>query len=421
MTHRIYGKRFWRLDRQLRDGPVGPLVDAFASQLLSQGYPRRYLRVRFTVIAELNRWLIRKNLGLAGLNESRTRQFIRYRSTRAEPSRRGEIATLNKFIALAKRRGAVPVAEVVPNPKIPFEEMLSAYKEHLIERQGLASSTVSRYLLQVGKFLPGVLHRRPSDVSQISAQDIMGFISEYAGEHNGSDSCMMVGSIRSFLRFLVFEGKIDSHLAECVPGVPSRRHTRLPSHLSPGELEHLLKCCQGTDPVGRRNYAILLLLSRLGLRASEVARITLDDIDWERGRLTIRGKGKRQTPLPLPVEVGDAVVGYLKHARPRCASRRVFISARAPYRPFKNGCAVSTLVNRAVKRAGLNPRNKGAHLLRHTLATEWLGKGATLTEVGEILRHQAIDTTAIYAKVDFPRLRKVVMQWPTPRLDGGPR
>jgi integrase/recombinase XerD len=173
--------------------------------------------------------------------------------------------------------------------------------------------------------------------------------------------------------------------------------------------------------VRRRNYAILLLLSRLGLRASEVAKLTLDDIDWEHGRITIRGKGKKRTPLPLPMEVGDALVAYLKHVRPTCPSREAFITARAPYRPFKTTAAVSTLVARALKRAGLNPRNKGAHLLRHTLATEWLGKGATLAEVGEILRHQAIDTTAIYAKVDFPRLRKLVKPWPTALPEGGAR
>jgi site-specific recombinase XerD len=236
MTHQIYGKRFWRLDQQLRDGPVGPLVDDFASLLLSQGYLKGYLRARFTVIAVLNRWLVRQNLSLDQLDERRIEQFIRYRSARKNLSRRGEIATLNKFIALARERGVLPVALAVPNAPTPLEEILSLYKEHLIEEHGLASSTVSRSLWQAGQFLSGFC-LRSMDLSQISAQDIMSFIRQYAGEHNAGSSSLMAGSIRSFLRFLVFEGKIDSYLAECVPGVPSGKHKRLPCHLSSDELD----------------------------------------------------------------------------------------------------------------------------------------------------------------------------------------
>jgi len=419
MTHRIYAYRFRRLDQELRNGPVGPYVDEFASQLLAQGYPKRYLRARFLVISALNRWLIRRKLDLTELDTGRINQFIRCRSKQQEMSLRGEIATLNKFATMMKNRGVIPTEEVASKPKSKFENVLISYKSYLIEEKGLASSTISRYLLQISKFLSRVFHRQPVDFSSVSAQDIVTFIRQYAREHSGADSCLMVGSIRSFLRFLVFQGKIDSGLATCVPAVPSRRHTRIPSHLSRDELKHLLKCCKGNHPVNKRNYAILLLLGRLGLRASEVTTLTLDDIDWEHGELTIQGKGNKQTPLPLPTDVGNALVAYLKHGRPICSSRRVFISARPPYRPFKNGTAISTIVNRAVKRAGLNPQKKGAHLLRHTLATECLRKGATLTEVGEILRHESIDTTAIYAKVDFTRLHTLVMSWPVPPSDGG--
>jgi len=421
MTHQIYAYRFRRLDRELRKGPVGPFVDDFASLLLAQGYPRKYLRTRFLVIKALNRWLIRKKIDMSKLDGRRIDQFIRYRSTQKEMCGRGEIVTLNSFISMMRNRGVVPAEEVESKPMNKIEKVLTAYKGYLIEDKGLASSTIARYLLQSRKFLSAVFHRQPVNFSTVSAHKIVTFIREYAHDHSGADSSLMVGSIRSFLRFLVFQGKIDSDLAKCVPTVPSRRNKRIPSHLSGDELKHLLKCSKGNASVRRRNYAILLLLARLGLRASEVATLSLDNIDWEHGDLTIQGKGNKLMKLPLPTDVGNALVAYLQHGRPSCISRRLFISARPPYRPFKNGGAVSTIVNRAVKRAGLNPQKKGAHLLRHTLATECLRKGATLTEVGEILRHESIDTTAIYAKVDFTRLRTLVMSWPVPSADGGAR
>jgi site-specific recombinase XerD len=417
MIHRVYSAQYGWRDQRLRDGPVGPFVDEFASLLLAQGYPDRYLRARFVVISKLNRWLIHRKLDLARLDARRIAQFVKYRSKgkRQVMNRRGEAATLNKFISLTRSSGAVPPEEAVENSKSPFEKVLSEYQDYLIQEKGLSPTTISRYSFQVPTFLSGVFDRRSVNFSAITANDITTFIREYARDRSGSDSSMMVCSIRSFLRFLVSRGEIRASLAECIPAVASERHKRIPCHLSTAELHNLLKSCRGNDPVKRRNYAILLLLARLGLRASEVVQLTLDDIDWEHGEMTIQGKGNRLTRLPLPRDVGTALVAYLKDPRPTCATRRIFISARAPYRPFKNWTAVSTIVNRAVKRAGLNPQKKGAHLLRHTLATECLRKGATLSEVGRILRHESIATTAIYAKVDFVRLRWLAMPWP----DGG--
>ena len=419
MTHQIYADRYKRLDQKLREGPSGPFVDELASVLVAKGYPEKYLKVRFKVIRALNQWLIRRKVNLSQLDTHRINQFVRYRSKQTEMCRRGEIVTLNKLISIMKNRGVIPNEVAVCKPKSETERVLSTYKEYLIEEQGLSLTTISRYFFQSRKFLCRIFHLQPVNFSTVSAQDIVTFIREYAREHSAAESSMMVCSVRSFLRFLVLRGEIGASLVECVPTVPSRRHQHIPSHLSGEELAHLLKCSKGKRPVQRRNYAILLLLAQLGLRASEVATLTLDDIDWEQGELTIQGKGNKQTQLPLPVDVGNALVAYLKHARPACSTRRVFISIRPPHRPFKNGVAVSTIVNRSVKRAGLNPLNKGAHLLRHTLATVCLRKGATLPEIGEILRHESIDTTAIYAKVDFTRLRTLVMSWPAPSFNGG--
>jgi len=422
MTHQIYTNRYRRLDQKLRDGPVGPFVDELASVLLAQGYKQKYLRTRFTVIKALNQWLNRKKIDLSQLDPETLNQFIRYRAKKNKcMSERGELATLNTIITIMKDRGVVPIEQEVREPNSRFEKTLSAYKLYLIDEKGLASTTIARYLFQNRKFLDHIFHVQPVNFSTISAQNIVDYIRSYASGHGAADSALMVCSIRSFLRFLVFNGKIESTLSDCVPTVSCKTGLRIPSHLSGNELSHFLKYSEGSSPVQRRNHAMFLLLARLGLRASEVVTLCLDDIDWEHGEVTIRAKGNKQAHLPLPKDVGNALAEYLKHARPACPFRNVFISPRAPYRPLKNGSVLSSIVNRAVKRAGLDPQNKGAHLLRHTLATECLRKGATLTEVGEILRHRNIDTTAIYAKVDFTRLRTLSMPWPVPSYDGGAR
>jgi integrase/recombinase XerD len=422
MTHQIYTSRYWRLDQKLRDGPVGAFVDELASVLLAQGYKQKYLRTRFIVIKALNQWLSRKKIDISQLDSESISRFIRYRLKQNKcMSERGELATLKTLITIMKDRGLVPIEEEVRESNNRFEKTLSEYKLYLIEEKGLASTTIERYLFQNRKFLDHIFDVQLVDFSTISAQNIVDYIRSYASGHGAADSALMVCSIRSFLRFLVFNGKIEATLSDCVPTVSCRNGLRIPSHLSANELSHFLKCSKGSSPVQRRNYAMFLLLARLGLRASEVVTLALDDIDWEHGELTIRAKGNKQAHLPLPKEVGNALVAYLKHGRPVCPYRNVFISPRAPYRSLKNGSVVSSIVNRAVKRAGLNPQKKGAHLLRHTLATECLRKGATLTEVGEILRHRNIDTTAIYAKVDFTRLGILAMPWPVPSSDGGAR
>lgn len=188
--------------------------------------------------------------------------------------------------------------------------------------------------------------------------------------------------------------------------------TTLPKSLGAQEVERLLKTCDRTTDTGQRNYAILLLLARLGLRAGEVVAMTLDDIHWEAGELTIHGKGPRTDKLPLPPDVGEALAAYLRYGRPRCSTRRVFVSMRAPRRGFANSVAICSIISRTLTRAGLNPVRQGAHLLRHSLAVQMLHGGASLTEIGEILRHRLPSTTEIYTKVSLAALRPLAQPWP---------
>jgi site-specific recombinase XerD len=223
----------------------------------------------------------------------------------------------------------------------------------------------------------------------------------------------MVGALRSFFRFLRWRGDIVIDLASTVPRVADWRLSSLPKSLPAGEVERLIMSCRQATVTGQRDYTVLLLLARLGLRAGEVVALTLDDIDWDAGELKVRGKGGREDRLPIPRDVGRAMTVYLRHGRPRdCTTRRFFVRRKAPLRGFASSVAVCTIVRRALERAGIASPRKGAHLLRHSLATEMLRKGAPLAEIGEVLRHRLVDTTAIYAKVDLVALRALAPPWP---------
>jgi site-specific recombinase XerD len=235
---------------------------------------------------------------------------------------------------------------------------------------------------------------------------------QQARRYSPARAQLLATALRSFFRFLLQCGVIATDLAQAVPTVPNWRLSSLPRFMKAEDVGCLLQSCDRRTPKGQRNHAILLLLARLGLRAGEVAALTLDDLDWDAGELLVRGKGARYDRLPLPHEVGEALAVYLRHGRPPNATRQVFVRMRAPRRGFTNGRAVTTIVARALLRAGLNPALKGAHLLRHSLATQLLHNGASLTEISELLRHQDIETTRIYAKVDQETLHALALPWP---------
>lgn len=417
MKHQIYSRR--ETEQNLRKGPLGAFVDELATVLLEKGYPGMSLRPRFAVIGVLGRWLIQMKIKLCDLNQTKINQFIQHRSKQTSMVRSGETVTLNFLLEILHDHGCIPKPEPEKKSENETEKILKAYHQYLVEEKGLSITTIINYIPRVRCFLSDLFNSKPMNLNDINTQNITEFVRKYANEHNAGLSILMVASLRSFFRFLLLRGKISVDLACCVLMVANRKHTRLPQYLSSQELEYLLEHSKGETPVKIRNYAILLLLARLGLRASEVVKLTLEDIDWEHGEIIIRCKGGRQTRFPVPVDVGKELVAYLKNGRPSCLTRRFFVTSKAPVKPFKNHTVVSSIVYRCIKRAGLNPPKKGAHLLRHTLATECLRKGATLSEIGVILQHRQVDTTAIYAKVDFTKLETIAQPWPDPSILGG--
>jgi integrase/recombinase XerD len=293
------------------------------------------------------------------------------------------------------------------------DHLVSDYSAYLHQERGLASTTVKKYLRAARLFLiqQGVTSER--GLSGLSAQQVVRFVqSESAGKCGAPRTQHVAIGLRSFLRYARYRGYFEPDLAAAVPRVAGWSMASIPKAISPQDAQHVLASCDRRSAVGRRDYAMLLLLSRLGLRAGEVASLTLDDIDWHAGTLTVHGKGSQESPLPLLDPIGRAIAAYLKHGRPCCQSRRVFLRMHAPIRGFKTEKPVSTAVGRAMQRAGIDSPHRGAHQFRHALATHMLRRRSSLTEISEILRHKDPDTTRIYAKVDLTSLRVLAAPWP---------
>ncbi len=409
MVKKLFPKA--RALQRIYEGPLGPYMDMFVTHLHENGFARPSIRDRIGIIARLSRWLEQSKLGIVNLNEKRVDEFIlgRKRSGRLY---HGERPTLYRLLGQLRFIGAVRG----PEPKIitegPLPQIERAFQKYLEKDRGLGRKTIVRYLPFVHRFLSECFRQIPVDLSKLRPNDITGFVLRHARDHSPQNAKQMVAALRGFLRSLRMHGEISTELASCVPPVADGRLAGVPKYLEQEQIKRILAACDRRTPCGRRDYAILLLLARLGLRAGEVTVLALEDIDWKAGELTIRGKGARESRLPLPNDVGEALVAYLKKGRPRCTSRRLFIRSYAPFTGLTNQLAVSAIVRRAFLRAGIQNPHKGAHVLRHSLATQMLKKGASLREIGAILRHQDPDTTAIYAKVDLTSLREVARPWP---------
>jgi site-specific recombinase XerD len=289
---------------------------------------------------------------------------------------------------------------------------VAKYRRFLVDERALSPATAVSWVRYVESLLLEKFGNGAIELSVLRASDITTFVQRHARKHGSSYARKLVASLRSFLRYLHYKGLHDQDLAKVVPRVARWSLSTLPKHLSTRDVERVLGACDRRTAMGGRNYAILLLLARLGLRAGEVIRLTLDDIDWEHARMTVHGKAGRSAQLPLPADVAQAMAKYIRRDRPRCGCRAVFIRDYAPLAGFAKANSIAKIVRTALKTAGVNSTRKGAHLLRHSLATDMLQRGASLDEIGEILRHRSPDTTAIYAKVDLTALRSLAVAWP---------
>jgi len=388
-------------------GPLERYARGFRRELARQGYTLHSASNQLQLMAHANRWLASRGLVVGELTPARVEEFL--------AARRAEGYTL-----WLSTKAMVPVLEylrgldVVPTPSpdvpaTPAEKLVEHYRTYLVHERGLAVGTVVSYLHVAGLFFSTRSPEGELDLERLTAAEVTDFVlAECAARKVGSAKYVVCG-LRSLLRFLYVEGHTQSQLAAAVPKVAGWRLAGLPTAFGRQEVARLLASCDRRRTFGRRDFAGLGLLTRLGLRAGEVAALELPDIDWRRGEVVIRGKGRRQERLPLPVDVGEAIVGWLRKGRPHCECTKVFTRVRAPHRGLTSG-GVSAIVRAACARAGLPEVN--AHRLRHTAATEMLRAGAGLAEVGQVLRHASLLTTSIYAKVDRTALRSLAQPWP---------
>lgn len=391
----------------LTRGPLSPHLAPYAQRLHDEGYAIQSGQLQLRMLGDFNLWLNRQHLSADEVDSSAVERYVRSRR-RSGKMRRGDAAALVRILAILPPHQTNPL----PPPPTPCQIALQQFQHYLRQGRGLSEATVIHYTPIVRAFLAEVFPDGIPDFHQISASDIAGFVQRQAEHITTKHAPTVVTALRSFLRHLLYCGAINTNLAACVPTIATWSLSNVPRFLPADQIQLVLDSCDRDTANGKRNYCILLLLARLGLRAGEVVALTLDDIDWEAGVMTVRGKGKRMAPMPLPVEVGTAMADYLRQARPACSSRHVFIRGKAPLVGFANSIAICSLVDRALQKAGVESPHRGAHVFRHSLATEMLKHGASLPEIGDLLRHRRPDTTAIYAKVDLVSLRSIALPWP---------
>lgn len=392
-------------------GPLAPYAEGFRRELTNRGYRPNAAANQLQLMAHLSRWLESAGMAIEELSPPRVEKFL------ADRRQEGytlwlSLKALEPLLAFLRGLGfVVPAALAATEPVSAVDQVLVNYRRYLRSERGLAESTITSYVHVARLFLRARRQAVGEDlaVQHLSAGEVTEFVLAECPSRSVGSAKYVVCGLRSLLRYLFATGLVEADLAAAVPSVSGWRHTGVPVSFGPEDLERLLASCDRRSRAGRRDFAVLCLLARLGLRAGEVAALDLADIDWRAGDLVVRGKGGRSERLPLPADVGVAVAGWLQRGRPRCASTVVFTRVRAPHGPLTAG-GVSTIVGAACRRAGLPVA--GAHRLRHAAATRMLQAGGSLTEVGQVLRHASVLTTAIYAKVDYDRLVTLAQPWP---------
>jgi len=394
-----------RPDRVRVIGPLASFADGFCVHLVERGYSLGSAQFHLQLLAHLSRWMQAEGVDVAGLAAGTTERFLAERRRQGYASRispRGLRPLLGYLDGLGVLRAAEDVAPTA------VDRLLEEFCGYLLEERGLVAGSVRLYARVARRFLEERSEPLADDLARLSGQEINAFVLRESRRVGQRAAETVVCSLRSLLRFLHVQGWIATPLAEAVPSVPQRRED-LPRGLPPGQVTLLLDSCDRSTTVGCRDFAILMLLARLGLRCGEVAALELGDVDWRAGEIVIRGKRSRIDQLPLQDDVGEALADYLCRARPRGFGRTVFLRLKAPVGGLC-GAAVSEVVVRACGRAGIAPVR--AHRLRHTIATELLRRGAGLPEIGQVLRHQSLETTAVYAKVDRQALSRLALPWP---------
>jgi integrase/recombinase XerD len=392
-------------------GPLSAHLEAYVSSLMQQRYSAHVVCMKARSARGFSAWLARQRIEARDADEHAVALYRRERA-RAHRVWSGESHALGQLLNFLRERGVIAVSMTVAEVT-PTDRVVDRFKKHLLDVRGLAAHTISMHATRARRFLIEQVGSDASDLKTIRAADVITFVRHQARSHQPAELKRMTTALRSFLRYAQLQGDVEPGVVAAVPSVASWATTpALPRGISAEHARRALDACDRHTAIGRRDYAVLLLLARLGLRAGEVVALLLDDVDWDAGRMRVRGKGGCEAWLPLPTDVGEAIAAYLQHGRPNAPDRHLFLRASAPIRGLKSGMAVASIVAHALRNADIDTPRRGAHQFRHALATQMLRRGASLVEIGELLRHRSPQTTAIYARVDLVALRALALPWP---------
>ncbi|MCA1791991.1 MAG: tyrosine-type recombinase/integrase [Thioalkalivibrio sp.] len=393
-------------------GPLAGDLDPFVASLIDQQYAASVVHIKARHAVSFDRWLAKQGVVLADLGEIHIEQYQRRRRRRhhciCAETRRREGYEVTALLGFLRTRG---VCEAAQANSTPAEDLAAGFGQHLQDQQGLAAATIARYTTVARQFLT---ERGNVDLRALRAFEIIEFVQRQARRMQAPALKCVVTGMRSFLRYAQYCGKVAPELVAAVPAVATWATTpRLPKAISPEHAQRAIDSCDLSTAIGQRDRAVLLLLARLGLRAHEIIALTLEDCDWDAGHLRVQGKGGREGLLPMPADVGEAIARYLEHGRPTATDRRLFLRSKAPIRGLKVGSdPIGSIVRYALRRAQVNAPQSGSHQFRHALAVRMLQAGASLPEIGEVLRHRSPQTTSIYARVDISSLRSLALPWP---------
>jgi integrase/recombinase XerD len=392
-----------------RSGPLGPYLLRFVENSTQHGYARESIHVQLRCLVRFGRWLKRRRIPLRNVGRTDIQRYLRHDGD----VRQGDARTLRRFLQLLGEQGVI----VMPDTQLKTQVEIVAenFADYLKYERGLAPRTIEYHRAFVARFLAwrfGPSGDHDLNLAHIQGGDLITFVQREAAKRSVGSARMITASLRSFVKYSLVQGALHRDISGAIPKVRCYSLSGIPRFLTPSQVRRVLASCDRRTAMGRRDFAILLLLSRLGLRACEVGSLELDDFDWTAGTLTIRGKGSKICKLPLPHDVGKAIATYLRRDRPVVPNRRVFLRILAPHTGFAGPQGVCQMVRETLARAGVESRSKGAHQFRHSLATRMLANRASLADIGQVLRHARPKTTFVYTKIDVRALRALVRRWP---------
>jgi integrase/recombinase XerD len=396
--------------RRTPEGPLAPYISLVSDAMRRDGFRPYTIRYETRIVADFSRWLKQRRVDVHDLTTDCIEGYLRYRGLRRRPTK-CDAAALRRACRVFTDAGLISERATGEHSN-PARQYACEYARYLRDERGLSNATLLNYMPFVHRFLDKHFGNSPVRFDRKRAPDVVCFVREEAKRLSLQHAKIMTTALRSLLRYAHYRGDTSDDWSSKVPVVAGWSMSSIPRGVPSHVVQSVLSHCDQSTDIGRRDYAILLLLARLGLRAREIVSLTLDDIKWASGYLTVRGKGNDESHLPLPRDVGHAIAEYLQRSRPASNSRQIFLRAPAPHRPFRSSAAIDSVVSRALDRTQIEVSRRGAHQFRHGLATELLRRGASLSEIGEVLRHRYMDSTRIYAKVDVTSLRELAMAWP---------